>query len=237
MYEVHVLADHEEASLSAAAWLCYHATRRAGGGFSMAVSGGKTPLKLYEILGRDPYRAAMPWGSIRLFWADERCVPPDHPDSNYAALSGLMLRQAPMDPRYVHRIEGERGAAEAARDYVRKLKEYFGNKRELPCLDLVVLGVGADGHVASIFPGHDAHDANKEWAVAVPAGKGAPAVQRVSLTLPVLCAAKTVMFLVTGRDKREVVRTLLDGSDRTLPAARIKGPRLVWFLDHEAAGE
>lgn len=235
MREVHVLADHEEASLSAAAWLCYHTARRSSGGFSLALSGGTSPLRLFELLGGDPYRAAMPWGALRLFWADERCVPPDHPDSNYAACAERMLDRVPLDAGAVHRIEGELGPEAAAEQYAGKLKGYFGRAAAFPCFDLIVLGIGTDGHVASIFPRNATLRPTTEWVTAMPGIGATPAVPRVSLALPVLCAAKTVMFLVTGAGKRDIVRTLLQGREPALPAARIKGPRQVWFLD-QAAG-
>ncbi|MBU1247229.1 MAG: 6-phosphogluconolactonase [Proteobacteria bacterium] len=237
MREVNILSDHEETCLAAAAWLCYHVAKRATGGFSLAISGGSTPDRFFEILSQGSFAAAMPWKALQLFWVDERCVPMDHADANFTSVAQRLLTKVPIAVRNIHRIPAEAGPYEGAAHYRETLRKYFG--ASAPVFDLVMLGMGTDGHVASLFPGHPALEAATDSAVPVIVSGGMsgvhPPVDRITLTLPLLNRAKAAMFLVTGREKHEVVRAVLDDNDAVYPASWIRNERTVWFLDERAS--
>lgn len=206
--------------LSAAA-----AHRRA----SVMLAGGRTPSLLYERLAQTP---DLPWGNLDVYWGDERCVPPDHAESNYRMARVSLLDRVPVQADRVFRVEAERGPEVAAADYDRLLRE----RCERP--DLIILGMGADGHTASLFPGTAACDETERRFVAhhVPA-MSAP---RLTITLPVIAAARNAMFVVTGREKAGALRDVLEPSDagaRPLPAARARpeAGELRWFIDAAAA--
>lgn len=227
--EVRVFEGPGELALAAAQYILGLARNVDGGNFSLALAGGATPRELYAVLGRDPFAAAMPWDRVHLFWGDERAVPQDNEHSNYPLAAPLL----PLIPdKQVHRVRGELGAEQAAADYAAALEAQFGGA---PAFDLVLLGLGGDGHTASLFPGSPALEADSYVAPA-PAPDADPRVERVTLTLPALNAARRVAFLVTGRAKAAMVKRVLDGED--LPAARVR-PRdeLLWFLDKAAAKE
>lgn len=210
----------------------------ARGAFALALSGGATPRALYALLADSaaPYRARVPWGRVHVWFGDERNVPPDHPDSNYR-----MAREALLDrvaPAAVHRIEGERAAAEAADRYEAELRAHLaGGPGGPPPLDLVLLGLGADGHTASLFPGSPALEERARW-VAAPFVPRLGA-HRITLTLPVLDAARAVLFLVAGAEKAAPLRALLAPDPAApIPAARVRpatGARIV-IADRAAAG-
>lgn len=208
-----VLPDAEAVSRAAAELV---SAALAGGARSLVLAGGSTPLRSYELL------AAMPvvWGRVTVLFGDERCVPPDHPDSNYQMARRSLLDS--VSPASVHRIPGELGPDEGARAYDPIVAW-------LQPLDLVLLGIGPDGHTASLFPGHPGLGA-EGWAVGV-AGAPKPPPERVSLTLPALRSARRVVFLVTGRDKAEAVRLARQG---LVPSGMIDGAE--WLLDVAAAG-
>ncbi len=190
-----------------------------GGRCSLALSGGKTTGPLYHALSA----MALPWERVDFYFADERCVPPDNPDSNYLLVEETLLRPLKIDFAHVHRMEGEREDREAAaRDYEAQLP---------PVLDVVVLGMGEDGHTASLFPGTLSLQETKRRVLAVVGPKPPPA--RLTLTLPVLQQARKVLFVVAGEGKRDAVRRVLAGED--LPAARVTNA--VWMMDRAAAGQ
>ena len=209
------------------------------GTFSVALAGGSTPRSLYTLLAGT--RASdVPWPSIRWFWGDERCVPPTHPDSNFRMAHEALLSRVPLAPDAVHRIEAERAdPAEAAAAYQRTLRAALhAPAPELPRFDLVLLGMGADGHTASLFPGSSAlAERSRLVAATIQPSSGAP---RVTLTLPVLNAAATVLFLVSGPDKRAAVEAVLGehAAASALPASLVRPTdgRLLWLLDEAAAG-
>lgn len=196
----------------------------ARGAFTLALSGGGTPLALYRLLAdpAEPWRAAIDWPRVHACFGDERCVPPDHPDSNHGQADAALLRRVPLAA--VLRIEGERPPEEAARRYEAALARLPGaGPGRPPRLDLVLLGLGADGHTASLFPGSPALDERARW-VAAP---WVPAVgaHRVTLTYPALDAARRVLFLVEGARKRAaLVKLLAPGPPRpdAIPAARVR---------------
>jgi 6-phosphogluconolactonase len=186
---------------------------------SLALSGGSTPWSVLEHLAESD----LPWPEIEVFFSDERCVPPDHPDSNYGMAWRALLSKV---PARVHRMPGETCDADA---YEHDLSEVFGPG--LPCFDLVLLGLGADGHTASLFPGDPALAVRDRLVVRIER----PDHSRLTLTLPVLSAARQALFLVSGRDKREALDRLLDGED--IPAARVEAEKVVVIADRAAAGD
>jgi len=203
------------------------------GRFGLALAGGRTPRRLYEWLGAEA-GANMPWHQVHLFWSDERCVPPHDPHSNYRMARRGLIDRVPIPARNVHRIRGEQEPVEeAAVEYERALRD-FGP------LDLVLLGLGADGHTASLFPGHPALEERERWVRAVPERLGQPPCPRVTLTLVALGEAHQAFFLAAGREKRGVVRAVVEGQPPAapLPAARVRPQRPpVWFVDEAAWGE
>ncbi|WP_157092281.1 6-phosphogluconolactonase [Thioalkalivibrio nitratireducens] len=209
----------------------------ARGVATMALAGGNTPQRLYRLLAAPPYALSIPWGRVRLFLGDERWVPADHPDSNAHMVRELLLAGLPEAPAFFPMPTDAADPAEAAHRYheclVREVPAEAG--RAVPRLDLVLLGMGDDGHTASLFPGTPALDAAEPVAaVFVPRLDS----WRLSLTLPVLNAARHVLFLVTGADKAATLaRVLGDGARRTLPASLVRPAdgELEWHVDREAA--
>ena len=213
--------------------------------FTLALSGGTTPKSLYALLGGEgdtSFRARMPWSQVHLFWTDERPVPADHPDSNYAMVRAAMLEKLSLTKKQVHRIRTEgMNPAQAAHEHQRELKDFFGQhlmlRYDVPRFDMVLLGMGADGHVAGLFPGSESL---RERRLLVAAPKPTAAgQQRITLTLPVLNMAVNVLFLVTGKQKAEAVKTALHGPqdpDRC-PAQAVKPSdgRVTWIVDRDAA--
>ena len=211
------------------------------GRFSLALSGGSTPGGTYRLLAQEPYRDRLPWDRVHLFWGDERCVPPDDPGSNYHLADQILISQVPIPAENVHRFQGELSPEEAARAYRRELEDFFCGP--VPRLDLVLLGLGGDGHTASLFPGADALENVTDTVLTVEANyEGRPA-QRVTLTLPAINAARQVLFLVSGESKAPIVaqvlgaRTVPGSHTGPLPAERVcpTAGELVWLLDEAAA--
>jgi 6-phosphogluconolactonase len=210
------------------------------GAFTVALSGGSTPRAVFSLLADDPaLRSRIDWKNVRFFWGDERHVPADHPDSNYRMVREAMLDRLPIDPNNVHRIRSEDpDAARAAADYESTLRTVFKLKdEELPRFNLVLLGMGPDGHTASLFPGTAAVRETRRLVVAnhVPTLN----TNRITLTAPTLNAGETVLFLVTGDDKAAVLKDVLEGPhdpDR-LPSQLIRPARgrLIWLIDPPAA--
>ncbi len=196
---------------------------------TLALSGGTTPRTLYALLAGE-YRLAAPWRQAEWFWGDERCVPPDHAESNYRAARDALLVPLRIPSGMVHRIDCSGGAPAGATRYEAVLRDRLPAGR----FDLVLLGVGADGHTASLFPGSGALDERERWAVAVTGGPELAVRERVTLTYPVLDRARAVFLLAAGAGKHPVVARMLAG-DRTDPAARVRPDgALVWFLDEAA---
>lgn len=206
------------------------------GRFLLALSGGGTPQRLYELLAQFPHAAQMPWQHTHLLWADERAVPPDAPGSNYRQVRDTILANVTLPVGHVHRVLGERDAEDAASAYTETLTALAEPGRRWPRLDLALLGMGGDGHTASLFPGSDP-DATAP-VLAVSAEYDNRPSHRVTLTPAVLNDARRILFLVTGARKSEMVRRVLTGptAPRDLPAQRIQ-PRdgtLTWLLDAAA---
>jgi 6-phosphogluconolactonase len=205
--------------------------------FSVALSGGSTPKPLYELLGSPTFAGRVRWPNVHLFQVDERCVPPDDPQSNYRMIRQALLESAPLPAENFHRMAAERPDRErAAREYAEELAHVLRPAPgEWPRLDLVFLGMGPDGHTASLFPGSAALDERTAWVV--PNFAAQLNSFRLTLTLPVLNAAAHVIFLVAGADKAATLRQVLEGPEGRFPAQLIQpaSGRLSWFLDESAA--
>jgi 6-phosphogluconolactonase len=207
------------------------ATARAGR-FSVALSGGNTPRALHTALADAEFRGRISWDAVHFFWGDERVVPADHPDSNYRMAYETLLSKISVPQKNIHRVETELGAEGAADAYEKTLRRFFAGGAA-PRFDLLLLGIGDDGHTASLFPGSPALHEEKRWVAATYAEKLKS--ERVTLTLPVLNAAANVIFLVSGEAKAKPAReTRSAGSE--LPAAQVRpAGRLLWILDRAAA--
>lgn len=206
----------------------------------LALSGGSTPRRLYQTLAGPPWRQRCSWDRMTFLFGDERCVPPDHPESNYGMAETELFRPLRIDRHQVHRMKGELpDAATAARQYEETLRLFVEDPApEVPRLDLVLLGLGEDGHTASLFPGTAALRDETHLVSVGHAPTGVPL--RLTLTLGVINRSSVVLFLVTGAAKAEVVRRVLEPrteADRGLPASLVKPVhgRLIWILDEAAA--
>jgi 6-phosphogluconolactonase len=206
-------------------------------GFHLALSGGTTPLLLYQLLVSAEFRSQIDWSAVHLFWGDERCVPPEHPESNYGMARRELLARVPIPAANVHRMEAERADVEqAARDYKEVLRRSLPlNAQGLPSFDLILLGLGADGHTASLLPEWKdwRHAAN--WVSAPEVIHGG--VRRMTLTLPVLNAARQVIFMVTGSAKADILRRVMMDGDQSLPAQSVRpvAGELLFIVDAAAA--
>ena len=206
------------------------------GRFTWALSGGSTPRDLYRLLASDGYRDRMPWNAIHFFWGDERHVPPDHPDSNFHMTREAMLDAVPVPPGNVHRVPAEEpDASRAAAEYESTLRSFFGLAQgEWPRFDLILLGLGKDGHTASLFPGGDA--VNERERLVVAPWVEAQQTFRVTLTPPVLNHARRSMFLVSGEEKAEALCAVLEGArEPERYPAQIVGGNVSWRVDRAAA--
>jgi 6-phosphogluconolactonase len=204
------------------------------GRFAVVLAGGSTPKATYEILASD-YADRIDWSNVHFFFGDERSVPPDHEDSNYRMAREALLDHVPAGS--VHRMQGELPPDEAAEAYEQELRDFFGSE-ELPRFDLILLGTGGDGHTASLFPETAALEVHDRWVVANPVLK--LETTRITLTVPVINAARAVYFLVAGEGKAGPVAEILEGTPdpRQYPATLIQpqgGPE--WMLDRPAASE
>jgi len=210
---------------------------RANGLFSVALSGGTTPKSVYSLLASDPsLRTQVPWDRIHFFWGDERHVPPDHPDSNYRMAREAMLASVPVPAANIHRIKSEYSDAQSAADeYEQVLRAFFALAPEaLPRFDLVLLGMGPDGHTASLFPGTDALGERKRLVVANWVEKFN--AFRITMTLRVLNNAASVIFFVSGAEKAAVLREVLEGERGRFPSQLIQPTdgSLLWLVDAAA---
>jgi 6-phosphogluconolactonase len=206
------------------------------GRFSVALSGGSTPRHLYGLLAANPFRARVRWDRVHIFFGDERCVPPDDDESNYRMAREALLDKVPVPLQNVLRMEGEIEPPTAAARYEDGLRRAFElGPGQTPRFDLVFLGLGPDGHTASLFPGTPALGETERLAVANPVEKMGST--RLTLTLPVLNAARRVVFLVAGKDKAQVLRQVLKGEPGQFPAQLVRPTdgELVFLVDRAAA--
>lgn len=234
--DVVILPDPEALAVKAARIFVDSAVEGIGSRqrFSVALSGGSTPLTLYRLLAEEPYREQIPWSGTHLFWGDERSVPSDSHGSNYYQAHRALISQVPIPADNVHRIAGELEPAAAARAYDHQLQEFFCGP--LPRFDLVLLGLGEDGHTASLFPSSPVPD-EKMLVVAATAFYQDRPSERVTLTPKAINTARHALFLVTGSAKAAIVRAVLEGPKGQYPAQRIRptAGQLTWLLDEAAA--
>jgi 6-phosphogluconolactonase len=209
----------------------------APGRFALCLSGGTTPKRVYELLGSDALRSQLDWQKVHLFWGDERFVPQDHQDSNFRMAREALIDHVPIPAGQIHPVPTGCGSPEeGAALYEATLQDVYGSNKlepERPLFDLTLLGLGEDGHTASLFPGSQALDERGAWVTSVVGVKPEP---RISLTYPALEASKEILFIVSGAKKREILFRVL-ANDQALPAARIatRGTIRI-FADRAAKG-
>ncbi|WP_296383653.1 6-phosphogluconolactonase [Reyranella sp.] len=205
--------------------------------FRVSLSGGSTPKALFALLASGDFIGQFPWSRVVWYWGDERFVPHDHPESNYGMTRKAMLDKAPVPPGNVHPIPADGSPDEAAARYERTLQAAYGAAvldPARPLFDITLLGLGADGHTASLLPGEPVLQERKRWVAAVSHGR--PEV-RITMTYPAIESSRWVAFLVAGKEKAATLKTIrAGGSD--VPAARVRPVGdLLWFVDRAAAGE
>jgi 6-phosphogluconolactonase len=205
--------------------------------FRVSLSGGSTPKALFTLLASDAFIGRFPWTRVSWYWGDERFVPYDHPESNYRMTREAMLSKAPVPPTNVHPVPADGTPDDAAARYERILQAAYGTAvldPARPLFDITLLGLGPDGHTASLLPGESVLEERKRWVAAVSHGR--PEV-RITMTYPVIESSRQVAFLVTGKEKAPIFKTIRTGNSQ-VPAARVKPVgQLIWFVDRAAAGE
>jgi len=209
----------------------------AKGSFRVSLSGGSTPKTLYGILASDEFRNRFPWQLVSWYWGDERFVPYDHPESNYRMTREAMLAKAPVPPENIHPVPVDGSPQDAARRYEQALQQAYGATvldPARPLFDLTLLGLGTDGHTASLLPGDPVLEERERWVAAVSHGR--PEI-RITMTYPVIESSRCVAFLVTGREKAPILQAIRAGGS-PVPAARVRPVgELMWFVDRAAAGD
>jgi 6-phosphogluconolactonase len=231
-----ILPDPTALARHVAEWMTSAALAN-GATFRVALSGGSTPRTLYQLLASESFRDRFPWSRVAWYWGDERFVPHDHPDSNYRMAHDAMLAEAPVPPENVHPMPTDGTPDSAARRYERTLQAAYGGAKldpARPLFDLTLLGLGADGHTASLVPGAPVLRERERWVAAVEHGRPEA---RITLTYPAIESSRRVAFLVTGREKAAIFRAIRCGASQA-PAARVRAAGdLIWFVDRAAAGE
>jgi 6-phosphogluconolactonase len=230
-----VLADPPSLARHVAEWMTDLALA-APGVFRVSLSGGSTPKALYERLASRPFVERFPWERVHWFWGDERFVPYDHPDSNFRMTREAMLSKAPVPPANIHPVPTDGDPDAAAARYQQTLHSAYG-ATELdparPLFDVTLLGLGPDGHTASLLPGEPVLEERRLWVAAVSHGR--PEV-RITMTYPAIESSRQTAFLVAGQEKAAIMHAIRGGESQ-VPAARVRPVGdLVWFLDQAAAG-
>jgi 6-phosphogluconolactonase len=229
-----ILADQAALARRVAEWMT-SAALAAEGPFRVSLSGGSTPKILYRLLSSDEFSGRFPWQRVLWYWGDERFVPYDHPDSNYSMVRESMLAKAPVPLENVYPIPTDGSPEDAARRYEQTLQEAYGGTTldaGRPLFDVTLLGLGADGHTASLLPGEPVLEERHRWVAAV--SRGRPEV-RITMTYPAIDSSRRVAFLVTGREKAAILRAVRAGSSEA-PASRVRPVgELIWFVDQAAA--
>ena len=233
---IEILPDPLALAHHVAEWMT-QAALAAQGTFRVSLSGGSTPKTLYRLLASDEFRGRFPWQLASWYWGDERFVPYDHPESNFRMTREAMLAKAPVPPENVHPIPTDGTPEDAARRYERTLQEAYGAATldpRHPLFDLTLLGLGPDGHTASLLPGEPVLDERKRWMAAVSHGR--PEV-RITMTYPVIESSRRIAFLVAGKEKAAIFSAIRAGTSQ-VPAARVQPVgELLWFVDQAAAGK
>jgi 6-phosphogluconolactonase len=237
--KIAVLPDADAIAANAAERLLARIAQ-ASGRAAICLAGGSTPERLYELLAREPYRNRLPWNRTHWFVGDDRFVSVDHALSNIGEARRLFLDRVEVPPENVHAMATSADApAAAARLYETELKRFYGRDRldpARPLFELVLMGLGTDGHTASLFPNDPALREQEHWVAPVEKAGLEPFVPRVTLTFPALASTCEMLFLVSGENKRDILARVLGGED--LPASRARSDgELVWLVDRAAAGE
>jgi 6-phosphogluconolactonase len=231
-----ILPDQMALARRVAEWMT-SAALAAKGTFRVSLSGGSTPKTLYQLLASDEFSSRFPWQRVFWYWGDERFVPHDHPDSNYRMVREAMLTKAPVPPENVYPVPTDGNPQDAASRYERILQEAYGGitlDPARPLFDVTLLGLGADGHTASLLPGEPVLEERRRWVAAV--SQGRPEV-RITMTYPVIDSSRRAAFLVTGREKAAILRAIRAGGSE-VPASRVRPVgELIWFVDQAAASE
>lgn len=205
----------------------------------VVLSGGGTPQRLYQLLAQPPYQTSIPWNVIHFYWGDERCVPPEHPESNFGQVKKTLLDHVSVRQHNIHRICGELTPDTAAGDYLRELAKNGTVDQPWPQMDYTLMGMGADGHTASLFPGKENPEDETSIVIVASAHYLDRPAERVTLTPRVFNTSRNVVFLVTGADKAATLSAVLNGpyDPVNLPAQRIRPARgtLTWLVDSLAA--
>jgi len=234
MGTIETLADPAALARHVAAWMTAAASA-AGGDFRICLSGGSTPKLLYETLAGDAFARKFPWPRVDWYWGDERFVPYDHPESNYRMAREAMLARAPVPAEKIHPMPADGTPDDAALRYERLLQQEYGAASldpARPFFDIMLLGLGPDGHTASLIPGEPVLEERQRWVAAVAHGR--PEV-RITLTYPAIESSRQVAFLVTGAEKAAILGAIQAGGSQ-VPAARLKPVgTLTWFVDRAAA--
>lgn len=234
--KLEILANPEALSRRIADWTLELATAKDGA-FSVALSGGSTPQRLYQLLGGPPYHDNFPWFRTHWFWGDERFVPHNDTLSNFRMVREALLSRAPIPASNIHPIPTEGVTSEAAASaYERELKAFYGAgclDPARPLFDVTLLGLGPDGHTASLFPGTSVLTERDRWVAAV---GGAKTEVRITLTYPALESSRHAAFLVAGEDKATILGRIRSGDD-SVPAARLHPTGTLWIFADAAAGE
>jgi len=241
--KIQIVADVDAMSRAATETIVAHISEslQTRDVFSIALSGGSTPRRLYALLANDAkLREQILWERVHFFWGDERHVPPDHPESNYRMAYNALLSKVPIPSINIHRIRAEDSDADkAAADYEQEIRRFFKiNAGQMPRFDCVLLGMGPDGHTASLFPGTSALEETERMAVANWIKKFQS--YRITLTVPLFNNADRILFLVGGMEKANTLKLVLEGDAKAsrFPVQLIQPTRgdVTWFLDRSAAG-
>jgi 6-phosphogluconolactonase len=230
-----ILANPAELARHAAEWMT-SAALETKGTFRVSLSGGSTPKTLYGLLASDEFRSRFPWQRAYWYWGDERFVPYDHPESNYRMTREAMLAKAPVPPENVHPVPVDGSPQDAARRYEEDLQQAYGARvldSARPLFDVTLLGLGPDGHTASLLPADPVLEERERWVAVVSHGR--PEI-RITMTYPVIDSSRRVAFLVTGQEKAAILQAIWTGGSQ-VPAARVRPVgELFWFVDRAAAG-
>jgi len=252
-HAIQIYRDREQLASAATDLIVRSAQKHIAdtGQFTCVMAGGTTPRRVYKLLAISINAVHIDWRHTYLFWGDERAVPPDHEDSNFRMVENSLLEHVPLPAENIFRMRGEIPPLDAALQYELVIKGFFkrapqqssadGLRRDIPVFDLVLLGIGTDGHTASLFPGSSALGENERLVVAVEHKQPPlPLVSRLTMTLPLINHAKEIVFLANGAGKTDVLQQILgDKPNLDMPAARVqpvKG-RLFWLLDADAAAD
>jgi 6-phosphogluconolactonase len=236
-YKLNIFQTLEELNSAAAKFIIDKANKAITekGKFVMALSGGQTPLGLYSLLAQAPFRDELPWKDTTIFWCDERCVPETSNKNNASQAKSVLLDKVDIPESHIHEVPVNLSPAEAAGEYEKKITDYF--KGEMPCFDIILLGIGENGHTASLFPNTKVLDEQKEGVREVYVEE--ENMFRVTMTAPLINRAHNILFLVTGKNKAKIMEAVFSDSalPHKYPAQLIKpvNGQLLWFTDKAAA--